>query len=101
MNSPILHAAAWLAAATPAPTPTDGTITPSSINFDGLKNVALFGFLPLIGIFIGLVIIMRSRGGDMNRAATTTGISMLGLMFIGASTVLAGVGLGMSGLIFK
>lgn len=87
-------------AATPAPTDPAG-VTPTSVNFDGIKQFLVFGIVPVLGIITGIIIWMRARTGNMGQAVTTSGISVLGMIFIGASALWAGVGLTTSGILFK
>lgn len=80
-----------LAEAAPAPTPTPApTLGPPQApnldtGFGGIKSVLQWGVAPVIGVVVGILIMSRSRLGEMSKALTTAAIAFVGILFVGGA----------------
>lgn len=81
-----------LAAPTPTPSGSGAAVpTPKvGFNFDGIKNALMFQVAPILLMGLGIVFLTRATRGDWGKTLTSSGIALIGVMFIaGGITFLA------------
>jgi hypothetical protein len=97
MNSPILHAAAVLAAASPAP----GDVVPSSFNGDGFRQGLLWF---AVAVFMGLgifILVKHGRSGNVGQATNSLAVSIIGGILIGAPVLILTIASGAANWLIK
>jgi hypothetical protein len=83
-----------LALAPPTPTPS-ASVPPDSpviVNTPDVVGAAAKYVVPLLMCLTGLVIMSRSRNGQVSKVVTSGGISIIGIMFIAGGGLFFAVG---------
>ena len=87
---------AWLA----EPTPTESPVPGPEINTPGIRNFIITKIVPILLAVLGVIFISRAGKGEMSRVLTSTGIAIIGLVFIAGAAALMVFGRGLVDLIF-
>ena len=72
----------------PTPTPT-GTTPPTgggSLNTDGIRNFLIFQVAPIALGILDLIFVFRAQRGEVSRVLTSSGIAIVGLVFMASAT---------------
>ena len=87
---------AWLA----EPAPTESPVPGPEINTAGIRDFLITKIVPILLAVLGVIFISRAGKGEMSRVLTSTGIAIIGLVFIAGAAALLVFGRQMVDLIF-
>ena len=85
-------------AAAPSPAPTEGGTVVDSPGIVGWFASVL---VPILLAWLGVIILLRARGGQVSQTVTSSGIALVGIAFVGGAGVLMAFGDDIINLILK
>jgi len=87
----------------PTPTPTstgDAPTTSQIVNSHGIQTWLIQTIAPILLAVFGIWILARSKRGNVSEVVTSSGITMLGIVFLGGAAVLPFLGDNIVNLVF-
>lgn len=102
LTTHLLHLAQSFLEAPPTPTPT-GTTAPATVgvNGDGIRNFLITQIAPILLAVLGIGFLARASRGEVSRVLTSSGIVVIGLMFLAGATTLFFAGDALVKIIFS
>jgi hypothetical protein len=88
LTTHLAHVVQGFLEAPPSPNATTPPVTGGTVNTEGIKGFFVFQILPILLVGLGALFIARAGRGEVSKVLTSSGIVIIGLIFIGGAASL-------------